>query len=42
VSVKGEYLYDDFGKVNKTFASVGATQNRLSDHIVRIGANYKF
>jgi outer membrane immunogenic protein len=42
VSVKGEYLYENFGKMNKTFASVGPTRNDLSDHIVRVGLNYKF
>jgi outer membrane immunogenic protein len=42
VSVKGEYLYENFGKMDKAFASVGATRNELSDHIVRAGVNYKF
>ncbi len=42
VSVKGEYLYENFGKMNKSFASVGATRNDLSDHLVRVGVNYKF
>ena len=42
VSVKGEYLYENFGKMNKNFASVGRTGNDLSDHIVRVGMNYKF
>lgn len=42
ISVKGEYLYENFGKMDKTFASVGATRNDLSDHLVRVGVNYKF
>jgi outer membrane immunogenic protein len=37
VSVKGEYLYADFGKAN-----VGAVQHDLTDHLVRVGVNYKF
>ncbi len=43
VSVKGEYLYEGFGSVNKTFVVPGvATRQSLSDHIVRVGVNYKF
>jgi outer membrane immunogenic protein len=43
VSVKGEYLYEGFGSVNKTFVVPGvATRQALSDHIVRVGVNYKF
>lgn len=41
VSVKGEYLYEGFGKVKSTLAGVPA-KNDLSDHIVRVGVNYKF
>lgn len=37
ISVKGEYLYSDYGKVN-----VGTTSNDLSDHLVRAGVNYRF
>jgi len=42
VSVKGEYLYENFGKMNQTFATIGPARNDLSDHIVRVGVNYKF
>ena len=42
ISVKGEYLYENFGKAGATFTNVGATKNDLSDHIVRVGVNYKF
>ena len=43
VSVKGEYLYENFGKTTANFAApVGATRQSLSDHIVRVGVNYKF
>ncbi len=37
ISVKGEYLYADFGKAN-----VGAARESLTDHTVRVGVNYKF
>jgi outer membrane immunogenic protein len=37
ISVKGEYLYADFGK-----ARVGAVDHDLNDHTVRVGVNYKF
>ncbi len=43
VSVKGEYLYEGFGSVNNAFvAPAVATRQSLSDHIVRVGVNYKF
>ncbi|MER2606254.1 MAG: outer membrane protein [Siculibacillus sp.] len=37
VSVKGEYLYADYGKIN-----VGASSHAISEHLLRVGANYKF
>ena len=37
VSLKGEYLYADYGKAN-----VGNSSHALTDHLVRVGANYKF
>lgn len=37
ISVKGEYLYADYGKAN-----VGGVESKLSDHLVRMGVNYKF
>lgn len=37
ISVKGEYLYADYGK-----ATVGSVENKLADHLVRVGVNYKF
>ena len=37
ISVKGEYLYADYGK-----ATVGGVENKLADHLVRVGVNYKF
>ena len=37
ISVKGEYLYADYGK-----ADVGRVSHDLSDHTVRVGVNYKF
>jgi outer membrane immunogenic protein len=37
VSVKGEYLFADYGKAN-----IGATEHKLQDHLVRVGVNYKF
>ena len=37
ISVKGEYLYADYGKAN-----VGVVSHDLSDHTVRVGVNYKF
>lgn len=43
ISVKGEYLYEGFGSVRNTFvAPAVATRQSLSDHIVRVGVNYKF
>jgi opacity protein-like surface antigen len=42
ISVKGEYLYEGFGRQRVNFANVGATRQDLSDHIVRVGVNYKF
>lgn len=41
ISAKGEYLYEDFGNLKQTVNGV-ATSNKLSDHIVRVGLNYKF
>lgn len=41
ISAKGEYLYEDFGNMKQTVNGV-ATSNKLSDHIVRVGLNYKF
>lgn len=37
ISVKGEYLYADYGK-----AHVGAVSHDLTDHLLRVGVNYKF
>lgn len=37
ISVKGEYLYADYGK-----AHVGGVSHDLSDNLVRVGVNYKF
>lgn len=37
ISVKGEYLYADYGEAN-----VGVTSHDLSDHLVRVGVNYRF
>ena len=37
ISVKGEYLYADYGRVN-----VGDSRQSLTDHLVRVGVNYKF
>ncbi len=37
ISVKGEYLYADYGRVN-----VGDSRQSLADHLVRVGVNYKF
>ena len=43
VSVKGEYLYEKFGKMDKTFAApIGGTRNNVSEHLVRVGVNFKF
>ncbi len=38
VSIKGEYLYSDYGHET----TVLGTREQLSDHLVRIGLNYKF
>jgi outer membrane immunogenic protein len=37
ISVKGEYLYADYGRVH-----AGDARQSLSDHVVRLGVNYKF
>lgn len=37
ISVKGEYLYADYGH-----ADVGASRQNLTDHMLRVGVNYKF
>lgn len=37
ISVKGEYLYANYGR-----ASVGDARPALSDNLVRVGVNYKF
>lgn len=37
ISVKGEYLYADYGKVNNA-----ASSHSLTDHVARVGVNYKF
>lgn len=45
ISVKGEYLYEGFGTQSNNFAGLApavATRQSLSDHIVRVGVNYKF
>lgn len=42
VSVKGEYLYEDFGHQNTTFTNVGPVRQGLTEHLVRVGVNYKF
>ncbi|MDK9695032.1 MAG: porin family protein [Siculibacillus sp.] len=43
ISVKGEYLYEGFGSSRNTFAVPAVTTRQsLSDHIVRVGVNYKF
>mgnify|MGYP000930771747 CR=1 FL=1 len=42
ISVKGEYLYADYGKETHTFTNVGQVKQDLSDHLVRVGVNYKF
>jgi outer membrane immunogenic protein len=41
-SVKGEYLYLDFGTANVFTASGFDTSIRLHDHIFRVGINYQF
>ncbi|WEK06740.1 MAG: porin family protein [Candidatus Devosia phytovorans] len=41
ITVKGEYLYADFG--SKDFAVVGGTLDTdLTAHVARVGLNYKF
>lgn len=41
VTVKGEYLYTDFG--NKDFdTGVGVVGTELNAHVARVGLNYKF
>jgi outer membrane immunogenic protein len=42
ITVKGEYLYADYGKETHTFTNVGQVKQDLSDHLVRVGLNYKF
>ena len=43
ISVKGEYLYENFGSMRSNFvAPAVASRQTLSDHIVRVGVNYKF
>jgi outer membrane immunogenic protein len=43
ISVKGEYLYEGFGRQSTTFAApVSTVRQDLSDHVVRVGVNYKF
>jgi outer membrane immunogenic protein len=37
VSIKGEYLYADYGSEN-----VGATKQDITSNLVRVGLNYKF
>lgn len=37
ISVKGEYLYADYGREN-----VGGVRQNLSEHLARVGVNYKF
>jgi outer membrane immunogenic protein len=50
-TAKAEYLYADFGTVNQTFAtpttaagtfSTFTSSHGLTDHIIRLGLNYKF
>lgn len=38
VSIKGEYLYADYGRETTAFR----TREQLSDHLVRVGVNYRF
>ncbi|TBW34720.1 porin family protein [Siculibacillus lacustris] len=42
ISVKGEYLYSDYGRENHNFGNVGPVRQDVSDHLVRVGLNYKF
>jgi outer membrane immunogenic protein len=37
ISVKGEYLYADYGRTD-----VGSSRQSLTDHMLRVGVNYKF
>jgi outer membrane immunogenic protein len=39
ISVKGEYLYSDYGRQSKTFSNIGYTRQDISDHLVRVGVN---
>jgi outer membrane immunogenic protein len=46
-SAKLEYLYVDFGSINDTLAGIAPispviTHSRVTDHIVRLGINYRF
>lgn len=38
ISVKGEYLYADYGRETTAFR----TREQMSDHMFRIGVNYRF
>jgi outer membrane immunogenic protein len=46
-TVKAEYLYIDFGSINGNLAGIApigpvVTNSRVTDHIVRLGINYRF
>ena len=42
ISVKGEYLYYDFGRNNYNTVAVPAISTNAKGHIIRAGLNYKF
>lgn len=44
VSVRGEYLYADYGRNNVSYGGTGIASNRqdLTSHLTRLGVNFKF
>lgn len=44
ISVRGEYLYSDFGSTNVSYTGTAIPSHResLTSHLARVGVNYKF